>query len=184
VNIVLFGIKGCGKTTLGKKIAKKLNRAFIDTDAIVEELYHLSRGQKISCPEIFNEVGLEGFRYLEQEAVHSLQDVQSSVIAVGGGAMTNLENVEALNKSSALFYLILEKELLKKRVLSQDELPVFLNPNDPDSSFDQMYEERNDYYRKLGAHHVDITKMEDEQVINSICSSFDEIVKKKKLHGK
>jgi len=173
MNIVLFGIKGVGKTTFGKMIAKKLGRAFIDTDTLIEDLYHTHRGQKVPCRTIFQEVGSDGFRALEYEAIQALQDVQRSVIAVGGGAMTLMENVEALSKSSHMTYLIMEKAPLKKRVLSQHELPAFLDPNDPDTSFEQMYDQRDEYYRKLGASELDITNMEDDAVVDSICKSFE-----------
>lgn len=184
MNIVLFGIKGCGKTTFGKKIAKKLGRAFIDTDHLIEDLYQMHRGHRVPCREIFLEVGPAGFRAIEYEVIQSLQDVQNSVIAVGGGAMVLLENVEALSKSSHMFYLVFEKEPLKKRVLSTQELPVFLDPNDPDSSFDRMYDERDEYYRKLGATELDVTEMKDDDVVSSICKIFDEAVRKKGARGK
>lgn len=184
MNLILFGIKGCGKTTFGKIIAQKLKRAFIDTDSLIEDLYHINRGQKLTCPEIFREVGPTSFRALEYEVIQSLQDVQNSVIAVGGGAMMLLENVEALSKNSALFYLIFEKEPLKKRVLSQDEPPAFLDPNNLEASFDQMYDERDEYYRKLGASELDITEMKDDAVVKKICDMYHQAVQKKESHGK
>ncbi|WP_420420602.1 shikimate kinase [Simkania sp.] len=184
MNILLFGIKGCGKTTFGKQIAKKLGRAFIDTDYLIEDLYQMHRGHRVPCREIFLEVGPAGFRALEYEVIQSLQDVQNSVIAVGGGAMVMIENVEALSKSSHMFYLVFEKEPLKKRVLSADELPVFLDPNDPDSSFDRMYDERDEYYRKLGATEINVTEMKDADVVGTICDLFDEAVRKKGNRGK
>ena len=174
MNIVLFGIKGCGKTTFGKCIAKKLKRAFIDTDHLIEEIYQTSRQKKLTCREIHEEVGPMGFRALEYEVIQSLQDVQKSVIAVGGGAMLLHENVEALKKSSQLFYLFFEREPLKKRVLSQDPLPAFLDPKDPESSFDRMFDERDDFYRKLGTEILDITQMKDEDVVSQICKLVEE----------
>ena len=114
-------------------------------------------------------MGPIGFRALEYEVIQSLQDVQKSVIAVGGGAMLLRENVEALKKNSQLFYLFFEREPLKKRVLSKDPLPDFLDPKDPESSFDRMYDERDDFYRKLGTDILDITHMKDEDVVSHIC---------------
>jgi shikimate kinase len=183
MNIVLFGIKGCGKTTFGKKIATKLKRAFIDTDSLIEDLYHLHRGQKISCRQIFEEIGPKGFRSLEYEVIQSLQDVQNSVIAVGGGALTLLENVEALEKNSCMIYLIFEKDRLRKRVLSLGDPPIFLDPNDPETSFDRMYEQRDELYRKFRANELDITEMKDQDVISSICTIFDKKTKGKSRHG-
>jgi len=176
MNTVLFGIKGCGKTTFGKLLAKKKGCAFIDTDHLLEEAYQVSRNKKLTCREICEKVGPVTFRALEYEAIQSLQDVQNSVIAVGGGAMLLYENVDALKKHSHLIYLFFEREKLKKRVLAEDPLPTFINPNDPDASFDKMYDERDSLYNKLGAPKLDVTSMKDQEVIDKIC----EIVE----HGK
>ena len=149
MNIVLFGIKGSGKTTIGKLLAKKLGKAFIDTDRLIEEVYQVNRQKKMSCRQIYEEVGPVTFRALEYEVVQSLQDVQKSVIAVGGGVMLLHENVEALKKRSHLVYLVFDREPLKKRVLAKDPLPAFLDPNSPEASFDKMYDERDDFYKKI-----------------------------------
>lgn len=183
MNLALFGIKGCGKTTFGKKIATLLKRAFIDTDTLIEDFYQAHRGQKLSCPEIFKEVGPMGFRSLEYETIQSLQDVQNSVIAVGGGAMMRVENVEALTHTSHLFYLIFEKEALKKRILSQEHLPFFLDPEHPETSFDQMYDERDEFYRKIKASEIDVTKMKTQDVVNQICDLFKKGQNKQNPHG-
>ena len=114
MNIVLFGIKGCGKTTFGRMLAKERGCAFIDTDHLIEEIYQINRQKKLTCRQIYEEVGPVTFRALEYEVVQSLQDVQNSVIAVGGGAMLLYENIEALQKNSHLIYLYFEREKLKK----------------------------------------------------------------------
>ncbi len=174
MNIVLFGIKGCGKTTLGRLVAQKLEKAFIDTDKLVEEAYQVSRHKKLNCRDIYKEVGPLTFRALEYEVVQSLQDVQQSVIAVGGGAMLLYENIEALKKNSHLTYLFCDREALRKRVLAEEPLPPFIDPNDPDASFDKMYDERNDFYKKIGAHEIDVTDMEESGVVEAICKSVSD----------
>lgn len=171
MNIVLFGIKGCGKTTLGKKIAEKLKRAFIDTDALIEDIYQLNRQGKRTCCEIYEEIGPVGFRTLEYEAIQSLQDVQNSVISVGGGTMLLLENVEALSKHGHLVYLIEDKEVLRKRIFSAPRLPAFFDPKDPNGSFERMFEERDDLYRNIdGSVHIDLTKLKEKEAVDQICS--------------
>lgn len=172
MNIVLFGLQNAGKTTIGKKLAAKLNKAFIDTDHLLEKTYQISRQKKLTTRQIYQEVGPFTFRALEYEVIQSLQDVQNSIIAVGGGAMLLYDNVEALKKTSHLVYLFFEKEPLKKRVLAQDPLPTFLDPNNLDASFDQMYDERNDHYKKIGALEIDVTTLKDDTVIEKICNQI------------
>ncbi len=184
MNLVLFGIKGCGKTILGKKIAEKLKRAFIDTDVLIEELYHIHRKTSLSCRKIFKEVGPIGFRSLEYEAIQSLQDVQNSVIAVGGGAMMLTKNVESLEQNGFLIYLIVNQETLKKRIFSQDELPPFLNSKNPESSFERLYLERDEVFKNLNTEQIDITTMNTKTAIDQICQSFQAHLKKNGSYGK
>jgi shikimate kinase len=172
MNIVLFGIKSSGKTTFGKKLAEKLGKAFIDTDRLIEETYQVTRKKKLTISQIYQEVGPITFRALEYEVIQSLQDVQNSIIAVGGGVMLLYENVEALKKNSHLIYLVFDREALKKRVLASHPLPSFLNPNDPESSFDKMYDERDHEYQKINAIQINVTHMKDQDVISKICESI------------
>jgi len=174
VNIVLFGLKSSGKTTIGKKLAEKLGRAFMDTDRLIEETYQLNRQKKLTTCQIYQEVGSVTFRALEYEVIQSLQDVQNSIIAVGGGAMLLYENVEALKKNSHLIYLIFDREPLKKRVLAEDPLPAFLDPNSPEASFDKMYDERDDQFKKIHATEINVTSMTDKQIIDKICKSVND----------
>ena len=177
MNITLFGIKGCGKTTFGRMLAQKLKRAFIDTDHLIQEMYQHTYHKKLTCREIYELVGDEGFRSLEYEVIQSLQDVQHSVIAVGGGTMLLYENIEALQKNSHLIYLFLEKHPLKIRVLSLDPLPIFLDSNDPETSFDRIYDERDDFYRNLNPPLLEITHMKDHDVICLLCKFLTKDIK-------
>ena len=175
MNIVLFGFKGCGKSTLGKQAAKKLDRAFIDTDLLIEDVYQIAQNRRRNCREIFQEVGPQGFRALEQEAILSLQDVQNSIIAVGGGAMLSFENVEALSQSGKLFLLLQDKEVLRKRIFSEGTLPSYFDPKNPHASFERLYEEMNEYYLKIGnAISIDLTKLSEKKAVETICSYLED----------
>ena len=175
MNIVLFGFKSCGKSTLGKQAAKKLSRAFIDTDHLIEDLYQVAQNKRGNCREIFQEVGPQGFRALEQEAILSLQDVQRSVIAVGGSAMLSLENIEALSHSGKLFLLLQDKEVLRKRIFSESTLPSYFDPENPHASFERLFEEISSYYLKIGsAIHIDLTTLSEKKAVEKICSHLED----------
>jgi len=103
-NIVLVGMPGSGKTTIGKEVAKRLHRDFVDTDDLV-----VSKGSALpkalrSIPVIFGE-GEELFRQLECEAVADCAKKFSGVIATGGGAVLDERNVNALRQNGIVFYL-------------------------------------------------------------------------------
>lgn len=174
MNTILFGMKSSGKTSFGKKLAEKLGKAFIDTDHLIEQTFQATAQKKLTVSQIYQEVGPVTFRALEYEVIQSLQDVQNSVIAVGGGAMLLFENVEALKKNGHLIYLIFDREALKKRVLAEDPLPAFLDPNNPEASFDKMYDERDDYYKKIRAHEINITALKDEEVLKQIMGKIED----------
>jgi shikimate dehydrogenase len=99
-NIVLSGMPGSGKSTVGKYLAKTLNRKFIDTD---EEIVRQT-GKEIT--EIFAELGNEGFRKIEAEVVARVSsENQGAVIATGGGAILRDDNVRALKRGGKIYFL-------------------------------------------------------------------------------
>lgn len=99
-NIVLSGMPGSGKSTVGKHLAEALNRKFIDTD---EEIVKRA-GKEIT--EIFTEIGNEGFRKLEAEVIACVsRENQGAVIATGGGAILRDDNVRALKRNGKIYFL-------------------------------------------------------------------------------
>ena len=98
-NIVLIGMPGAGKTTLGKMLSKRLAKPFIDIDELIEQVAHKS------IPSIFQEDGEKVFRRMEREAVASCRLIKNSVIATGGGTVIDDNNVEDLRENGILFFI-------------------------------------------------------------------------------
>ena len=98
-NIVLIGMPGCGKTTVGSALTKQLGRKLIDTDTMITEATGMTPS------EIFGQEGESGFRRLESEAVRKASAETGCIIATGGGAVLRRENVDALRKNGRLYYL-------------------------------------------------------------------------------
>ena len=90
---------GCGKTTVGKKIAKLLDREFIDTDD------EIVKNQNISIPEIFERVGESGFREIETDIINEVSKKQGAIIATGGGAVLKNDNVNMLKQNGRLYFI-------------------------------------------------------------------------------
>lgn len=105
-NIVLIGMPSCGKTTLGKMLAKGFNKKFIDTD---EEII---KKVGITIPEIFKKHGEEYFRNLESEVIKELSQNQSLVIATGGGAILRRENIDLLKQNGKIIFIDRPLDLL------------------------------------------------------------------------
>lgn len=165
MNITLFGYQGCGKTYFGKKLAERLSLNFVDTDRLVEALFETATTKKHSIRDIFQMVGEPAFRALEKDAVQSLQNLTHSVIAVGGGIILSQDNVRALQELGAMVFLDVDKELLRKRMM-ENELPAFIDPMNPEVSFNRMYEFRRSIYENIPAGRIPIDENKsDEDVL-------------------
>ncbi|MDR1327948.1 MAG: shikimate kinase [Heliobacteriaceae bacterium] len=129
-NIVLTGMMGSGKTTVGNALAKQLGRTFIDTDAEIEK----DTGMTIS--QIFQTRGEPYFRKLESEKIASLPS-GGLVISLGGGAFENPETREILLTNSTVIYLKASPETLAQRLNNStdrplaDKLPELLQHREP-----------------------------------------------------
>lgn len=121
-NILLIGMPGCGKTTLGTRLAKDLGRTFVDTDAEIEKM----AGMPI--PEIFATKGEVAFRALETEVLSHFSKQSALVIATGGGVVTQPRNLPLLKQNSCVLFLDTPPEALPTagRPLSQARTPAVL----------------------------------------------------------
>lgn len=169
MNLILFGFKGSGKTHFGQLIAKQMHRPFIDTDDLILELYAKETGHVRKIREIAIKLGESGFRALEKRAIELLKEVKNAVIALGGGAVLDPENVEVLQKIGALVYLLTGPEKLKERIF-KEELPSFLDPKKPEDSFWEMIQEREPIYRSIPARRVDTDALDEAGVLAALSS--------------
>lgn len=114
-NIVLIGMPGCGKSTIGAALAEKTGRTVIDADA------EIVRKAGKSIPEIFAESGEEGFRAIETEVLAELGKQSGLIIATGGGCVTRERNYPLLHQNGRIFWLTREIDMLPTdgRPLSQ-----------------------------------------------------------------
>jgi len=139
--ISLVGMPGCGKTTIGKELVKKLNMNFIDIDDFIEKNYD-------SIDNLFK-VSEQYFRSIEHEALIKCINNDNSLISTGGGIILLEENIEILKKQSIVFFInrnvddIIESANLENRpLLKNNEKAIY-----------RLYEERIDKYYSC-AHHI------------------------------
>ena len=129
-NIVLIGMPGCGKSTIGKNMAAQQGKRFVDTDTLVEQ----KAGKSI--PDIFAQDGEAAFRALEAEVIEAVGKENGQVIATGGGAVLNLENVRNLRQNGTVIFIKRDINKLARggRPLSQAQ------------DLEAMYKERLPFY--------------------------------------
>ena len=121
-NIVLVGFMGCGKSTLGKKIANKLGKTFVDMDAEIE------KQEKVTISQIFETKGEAYFRQLEHDYLKSLVVKNNLVISTGGGTPCFFNNIEIINAIGKSVYIQLSPEALKNRLQNEtNKRPLIAN---------------------------------------------------------
>lgn len=148
VNIVLCGFMGCGKTTIGKMLAERTGKKFMDTDQYIEE------SQKMEIPEIFSRQGEEYFRYLEYRACCDLAKMQNLVISTGGGALTFKRNADILSKTGEIILLDADLETLWERLKDDTTRPLLQRENKKQIMTD-LYERRLPFYKENSTMTVD-----------------------------
>lgn len=142
-NVVLIGFMGCGKSTLGKKLARQLGYHFLDSD---EEIERIS-GQTV--PALFEELGEMHFRELETEYLKSLQPGQGIVLSTGGGMPCFNNNMELIKKLGTSFYLKLSPyELASRLKIAKKFRPLTAGKNEEELYFyiKEMLNQRNEFY--------------------------------------
>ncbi len=155
-NIVLVGMPGCGKSTVGKIVASRLQREFFDTDSLVEE----ASGRRAG--DIIAESGEAAFRQLESEAILKISLETGAVIACGGGSLVRKENRFNLRKNGVGFFVERQLDLLSilDRPLSKDC-----------SSLEKLYKDRLPFYLCFSSFTVS-NNSTAQQCADEICSYF------------
>lgn len=142
-NIALLGFMGSGKTTAGKRLARRLHMQFLDTDRMIEELLGLT------VREIFRKYGEARFRGEEALLISKLAAAaRNAVIATGGGVVLNPQNIENLKRSSRLILLDPPLELLLKRLAGKKNRPLLNASSNPAAAAARLLAERQPLYRE------------------------------------
>jgi shikimate kinase len=141
--IYLIGFMGCGKTTLGKKVANQLNHDFIDLDQLIE------KRASLTINEFFTKNGEESFRVFEKQLLIEVSNSKNAVVAVGGGAPCFFNNMEIMNQTGETLYLQRPvKELYNRIINAKNTRPLVQNKNNQEllDFIEQLLNEREIYY--------------------------------------
>ena len=165
MNIVLIGYRGTGKTSVGAALSKKLGKAFCDTDDYIEE--------KVKRP-ISDMVAREGwafFRAKEKEAIREVSSRKNCVIAAGGGAILDAENVESLKKNGVAVLLEASTQTIHERMRTDkktDQQRPSLTGKDPYREIEEVLKFRRPFYQQAMDFFVDTTSKSIDQVVDEI----------------
>ena len=169
-NIVLTGMMGAGKTTIGKELAQRMTDfLFVDLDNEIENELD------VSISEIFTKHGETYFRDLESKFLDDYCTQNNLIISTGGGVVERRENLSTMKKNSVVFYLSAPVVELYERVKKTSHRPLLKHP-DPCAKIKELMDRREKYYKTA---HFEICTENRE-----ISEIADEIVEKYKSYGK
>lgn len=171
MSIILIGMKGCGKTTVGMLLAENLSIPFIDCDAEIEKICQQEQGETLPFRRIFERYGEEYFHTLEIQALRKIARVgeeKQFVLSCGGRTPLFSENQEILLQLGKIIFLNVEKSILLKRILAQGIPAFFPYQDDPQKSLDILLEQRAPIYRRCADIVLDLAAEAPEAVVSTI----------------
>ena len=137
--IVLVGLMGAGKTTIGRRLAKRLDLEFVDSD------FEIEKAAQMTVSEIFETYGEEDFRAGERRVIARLMGGPTKVIATGGGAFVNEETRALIKDKSVSIWLDATLDILVDRTARRDTRPL-LQVDNPKAVLENLMNERTDIY--------------------------------------
>jgi len=158
-NIVLIGMMGSGKSSIGKILSKKLNLTFIDIDQKIEEI----EDSKIS--EIFTKYGENYFRKIEEKISLKFLSSENSVISLGGGGFINASIRKICKKNCLSFWLDWKNETIIKRIYRSKKRPLVINLTK--DQINNLIKERSKFY-SLSSYRINCDKLDKVEIINKI----------------
>jgi len=161
-NIVLVGLMGSGKTTVGRRLARELNQDFFDTD------HEVIDKTGVTIDHIFDIEGEKGFRERESKILENLSQMSNIILATGGGIVTLPRNRKILKKSGLVVYLFSSVDQLFRRTSKSKTRPLLEYSTDRKKTITELLEARDVYYREVASFVVDTTGKKLQEIINVI----------------
>lgn len=141
-NLIIVGPMGVGKTTIGRQLARRSKRRFVDSDRLIEER------TGVDIPTIFDIEGEAGFRKRESAVLKELVETEDLVIATGGGAVEAPLNRQVMREHGFIIYLTADPEELVRRLRNDQKRPKLREGNPRDVILD-LFHKRDPLYREL-----------------------------------
>ena len=167
-SIALIGFMGTGKTAVGKALAERLGKEFIELDALIER----KAGKTI--PEIFQQDGEVRFRELEIEVARGVAGGKNAVIACGGGLVLNKINIDRLSEECVMVYLTASPQVILKRTSGDKEERPLLNTPDRALRIRELLRFREPFYRRAAEITIDTSRLGIGSVVDKIIEELKE----------
>jgi shikimate kinase len=175
-SIVLIGMMGAGKSSVGRCLQRRTKFGLLDTDEIVASKFG------ISIPEIFSKYGEQAFREAETQALRELTSVKQTIIVTGGGIVLREKNVGFLKRLGIAVWLDSNEETLFERASRAGNRPLLQGEN-PREAFARMLHSRLPLYARIADIRVDTSVLTDEEVAVAILSKLRKVVRKGRVQS-
>ena len=162
MNIVLIGMRGSGKTTVGRILAQKLGRELIEMDELI------SRRAGLSIPEIVARYGWTKFRDIEEEITSEVAGRDNIINAAGGGVVTREKNIQKLKRNGLLVWLQASVDTLVNRIGEDSERPPLVEGRTQRGDMEMTLNERKPLYQKAADLVVDTENKTPEEVADLV----------------
>ena len=159
--ISLIGLPGVGKSTIGRKLARRLNCGFVDCDALLEERLHCR------IRDFFEMEGEQRFREIESALLHELVEQKDSVIATGGGIVLKPVNRDLLRSRTLCIHLSADLDALVQRLRRDTKRPL-LQGGDPEARLRALNDERDPLYRETASIVVETHRQPLDALVGAI----------------
>ena len=172
VRIILIGYMGAGKTTVGRALARDLGLPFYDLDWYIESRRHKT------IPQLFEEMGEEGFRRIEQSLLHELAEFEDVIISCGGGTPCFFDNIDYMNQQAQVVYLKATPEVLYQHLqMARVESPLLKgkSPEELQQFVGEQLKQREVFYNKA-RYTLDVSLMDNYEKISLTVSELKELV--------
>jgi len=161
---------GAGKTTVGRQLAKRLGRSFLDSD------HEIVARTGVPIPTIFEIEGEEGFRRREAQTIDEVTEASDIVLATGGGVVINPDNRRRLHETGWVVYLDVPPALLYERTRHDRNRPL-LNVPDPMARLEELYAARDPLYREIAHIVVDGSHLVASGIVQHLLREFTRLCK-------
>jgi shikimate kinase len=165
MNIILVGYRGSGKSAVGNRLAARLQMRFVDTDDLIEER------QGVPISDIVKSHGWDHFRKLEKGMIEEVSKENDLVIAPGGGAVLDTDNVNALKRSGLIIWLKADQQTLLKRIQkdqsSSTRRPTLTGKGTLEE-IEETISEREPFYEKASEIQINTSKLNVEAVVEHL----------------
>ncbi len=165
-NVILIGMMGSGKTTIGRLLAQRTGMEFIDLDELI------AQRAGMSIAEIFQSQGEAAFRELESEVLAEIMSARHAVIATGGGIILSAANRERLRELGLVVWLDAPPEVLAERIGDDPARPL-LDRTQPLKKLTEILNQRRQWYAETSDIHLDTTEHTEEELVDRIIEELE-----------